>query len=144
LLRPAVGCRIKWPNDIWVEGRKLGGILIEARPQDGWAVIGVGLNLAIAPEEFPPDLRQTATSLDGVEAEAARGALDASLERWVEGDAGDVLDRWRERDALKGREVAWGEGSGVADGVDDTGRLVVVTAGGDRVALGAGEVHLRL
>jgi BirA family biotin operon repressor/biotin-[acetyl-CoA-carboxylase] ligase len=143
-LRPEVECRIKWPNDIWVEERKLAGILIEARPQDGWAVIGVGLNLAIAPEEFPPELRETATSLDGVEAEAARGALDASLERWVEAGANDVLGQWRERDALKGRDVGWGEGSGVADGVDDSGCLVVVTAAGDRVALGAGEVHLRL
>ncbi len=48
---------VKWPNDVLVEGRKLAGILIEARPQDGWAVIGIGLNLTIAPDEFPPDLR---------------------------------------------------------------------------------------
>ena len=47
-------------------------------------------------------------------------------------------DRWDERSR-------WERGrSGVADGVDDRGSLVVVTAGGDRVALGAGEVHLRL
>ena len=62
-LRPGIECQIKWPNDVWLEGRKLAGILIEARPQDGWAVIGVGLNLSIAPDEFPPDLRQTAISL---------------------------------------------------------------------------------
>jgi BirA family transcriptional regulator, biotin operon repressor / biotin---[acetyl-CoA-carboxylase] ligase len=143
-LQPALACRIKWPNDIWVEERKLAGILIEARPQDGWAVIGVGLNLAIGPEEFPPELRETATSLDGVDAGGARRALDSALERWVEADGNDVLDRWRERDALIGREVGWEDGSGVADGVDDRGCLVVVTPGGDRVALGAGEVHLRL
>ena len=41
-----------------LEGRKLAGILIEARPQDGWAVIGVGLNLTIAPDEFPAELRE--------------------------------------------------------------------------------------
>ena len=56
---------IKWPNDVWLEGRKLAGILIEARPQDGWAVIGVGLNLSIARDEFPPELRETAISLFG-------------------------------------------------------------------------------
>ena len=60
--RPGIECRIKWPNDVWLDGRKLAGILIEARPQDGWAVIGVGLNLAIAPDEFPPELRETAIS----------------------------------------------------------------------------------
>ena len=40
-----VTCRIKWPNDVWIEGRKVAGVLIEARPQEGWAVIGIGLNV---------------------------------------------------------------------------------------------------
>ncbi|HET8862782.1 MAG TPA: biotin--[acetyl-CoA-carboxylase] ligase, partial [Solirubrobacterales bacterium] len=62
-LNPGVACQVKWPNDVWIEGRKLAGVLIEAKPQDGWAVIGVGLNLSIAPAEFPPDLRETAVSL---------------------------------------------------------------------------------
>src|SRR3954453_76983 len=62
-LRPESECQVKWPNDVWLEGRKLSGILIEAKPQDGWAVIGIGLNLTIAPEEFPADLRQPAVSL---------------------------------------------------------------------------------
>ncbi len=51
---------------------------------------------------------------------------------------------WRSRDALRGREISWDGGSGVADGIEDSGDLVVVAAGGDRVVLGAGEVHLRL
>jgi BirA family transcriptional regulator, biotin operon repressor / biotin---[acetyl-CoA-carboxylase] ligase len=151
-LRGGLACSIKWPNDVWVDGRKLGGVLIEARPRDGWAVIGVGLNLAIEAEEFPPELRETAISLPaggaalGGEAgrEAARVALDRSLERWVGEGAETVLGEWRARDALCGREIAWDQGSGVADGVDDRGSLLVLTAGGDRVALGAGEVHLRL
>ena len=46
-LREGIECAIKWPNDIWLEERKLAGILIEAKPQDGWAVIGVGLNLTV-------------------------------------------------------------------------------------------------
>ena len=62
-LRPDAKCMVKWPNDVWLDGRKLAGILIEARPQDGWAVIGIGLNLTIAPDEFPADLRQPAVSL---------------------------------------------------------------------------------
>src|SRR5262245_30803876 len=64
-LRPGIECQVKWPNDVWLEQRKLSGILIEAKPQDGWAIIGVGLNLSIAPEEFPPDLRHPAISLFG-------------------------------------------------------------------------------
>src|SRR5688572_6840878 len=51
-----VSCRIKWPNDVWLEERKLGGVLIEARPPH-WAVIGVGVNVSIDDADFPDDLR---------------------------------------------------------------------------------------
>jgi BirA family biotin operon repressor/biotin-[acetyl-CoA-carboxylase] ligase len=165
-LQPVIECGVKWPNDVWVEGRKLAGVLIEARPQDGWAVVGVGLNLSISPEEFPPDLRDTAVSLFDTTEEGPGGsrrslpavapvgppqtlltaaaALSHHLNRWVEAEPEAVLSAWRDRDALRGREVAWDGGSGVADGVDDRGYLLVLTAAGDRVAVGAGEVHLRL
>ncbi|HSS05243.1 MAG TPA: biotin--[acetyl-CoA-carboxylase] ligase, partial [Solirubrobacterales bacterium] len=77
-IEPGIECRIKWPNDVWVEGRKLAGVLIEAQPQDGWAVIGVGLNLSIAPSEFPPDLRETAISIFD-SGEGGRGKSRRSL-----------------------------------------------------------------
>ena len=144
-LEPGIECKIKWPNDIWTGERKLAGVLIEAKPQDGWAVIGVGLNLAILPREFPPELRESAASLSGdASPERARRALDRRLDRWVAEDPKAILASWRERDALKGREVSWSEGAGVADGISEAGNLVVVGAGGERFALGAGEVHLRL
>jgi BirA family biotin operon repressor/biotin-[acetyl-CoA-carboxylase] ligase len=141
-LQPGIECGVKWPNDVQVEGRKLAGVLIEARPQDGWAVVGVGLNLAIEPREFPPELRGTATSLQSVSSTAAATALNRRLEDWIGAEPDTVLAAWRERDALRGREVAWDGGSGVADGVDDRGYLLVRTPGGDRIAVGAGEVHL--
>ncbi len=147
-LRPGISCQVKWPNDVWLEGHKLCGILIEARPQDGWAVIGVGLNLTIAPEEFPPDLRQPAISLfagpAGTRPSAAAETLNRQLDHWVWAGDDEVLEQWRQRDGLRGREVSWEDGSGVADGVDDRGNLIVAVAGGDRVSLGAGEVQLRL
>jgi BirA family biotin operon repressor/biotin-[acetyl-CoA-carboxylase] ligase len=144
-LRPGAECMVKWPNDVWLEGRKLAGILIEAKPQDGWAVIGVGLNLSIEPHEFPDDLRQPATSLGGgVTPEVARQELDAQLSHWAHAAENEILVEWRRRDGLRGREVSWEDGSGVADGIDDRGNLVVAVAGGDRVSLGAGEVQLRL
>ena len=46
----AVECTVKWPNDVWIDGRKVAGILIEARPQEGWAIIGIGLNVDTAAE----------------------------------------------------------------------------------------------
>ena len=133
---------MKWPNDIHVSGRKLAGVLIEARPQDGWAVIGIGLNLSIEESEFPPELRETATSLGGISVAAAFAELNVQLAEWAFAEPDEVLAAWRRRDALKGRAVAWEGGSGVADGIDDRGYLVVVTPGGDRIAVGAGEVHL--
>jgi BirA family transcriptional regulator, biotin operon repressor / biotin---[acetyl-CoA-carboxylase] ligase len=146
-LRPGLESKVKWPNDVLVDDRKLAGILIEARPRDGWAVIGVGLNLTIAPGEFPEELRDTATSIFPApspqrHAEAAAGVLSDRLAAWVEADSESVLTAWRQRDALQGREIAWEGGSGVAEGVDERGYLLVRVADGERVALGAGEVHL--
>ncbi len=142
-LRSGVKCGLKWPNDVLLGGRKLAGVLIETRPQDDWAVVGVGLNLAIEPRDFPTELRETATSLDGdASLEGARSSLDERLEYWLEAARKDVLDAWRERDVLRGRKVVWSEGSGVADGVDDRGSLLVIVPNGKRLALSAGEVHL--
>ena len=74
-----VRCEVKWPNDVWIGGRKLGGVLIEARPPE-WAVIGIGINLSIAPEQFPADIRWPATSLDhGIGPDEMREALDEAL-----------------------------------------------------------------
>lgn len=137
-------CRVKWPNDVWIDERKCAGILIEARPQDGWAVIGVGVNVSITTEEFPPELRDTATSIGGdATVPQVRDALNAALTGWVEAKPETVLAEFRERDALLGRDLEWDGGSGKADGIDDKGNLLVATTEGETVSLGAGEVHLR-
>jgi BirA family transcriptional regulator, biotin operon repressor / biotin---[acetyl-CoA-carboxylase] ligase len=135
-----VSCRIKWPNDVWVDRRKLSGILVEARPAAGWAVVGIGLNTGV--REFPEELRETATTLQLPSPEAALGPLLAALDRWLVADPDAILTAWRARDALLGSTVRWQEGEGTARGIDDTGSLLVETAGGEVVALGAGEVHL--
>ena len=135
--------RVKWPNDVWIGGRKAAGVLIEARPQDGWAVIGVGVNVAIAPEEFPAELRERATSLGGeATVEEAVEALNLRLADWVTAAPEAVLDGFRKRDALMGRRISWDRGSGTAEGIDERGNLLVRGDGGDLEALGAGEVHL--
>jgi BirA family biotin operon repressor/biotin-[acetyl-CoA-carboxylase] ligase len=139
---------IKWPNDVWVDGRKVAGILIEGRPQEGWAVLGIGLNVATEADEFPPDLRETATSLraaGAAEPKTPRAALDEllpALDAWLAAPADVVLSEWRERDALRGRRVRWSGGEGVAAGVDGDGSLLVETGDGVQ-ALHAGEVHLQ-
>ena len=136
-------CAIKWPNDVWIDGRKFAGVLIEARPNEEWAVIGIGINVAIEPEEFPEELHETATSVgNGVAIEDALTALCTRLDAWIGADAGAILAAYRERDALRGRGISWADGEGTADGIADDGNLVVVGSDGERLVLGAGEVHL--
>ena len=136
--------RIKWPNDVWIEGKKVSGILAEGRPQEGWAVLGIGLN--VSTRSFPDELSEIATSLAlagvSVSREEVLGSLLASLERWLAAPQDEVLAAWRERDALSGAPVAWDGGQGTAAGITDGGALRVETDAGI-VELDAGEVHLR-
>jgi BirA family biotin operon repressor/biotin-[acetyl-CoA-carboxylase] ligase len=171
--------RIKWPNDIVVELpapkrglAKLAGILIEGRPypqghtlwgagrQEGWAVLGIGLNVAVRLDQLPPELGPGATlgaglpaATLGLETRDVEPTLDAvlqALERRLSEPAQTTLDAWRARDALLGREIAWGAvesdaqlGRGRAEGIDGTGRLLVALDGGGRTTIAAGEVHLQ-
>ena len=136
--------QIKWPNDVLLGGRKIAGILAEGRPQDGWAVLGIGLNVALRVEDLPPELHGTAGTL-GLEPgdlEPALQRLLGALERTLGLGGARLLEAYRARDALRGREVSWAGGRGRAAGIDGEGRLVVELSGGGRTALSAGEVHL--
>ena len=138
------GARVKWPNDVLLDGRKVSGVLVEARPQEGWAVLGVGVNVALSPHELPPELRDVAGTLgrDPRELEAALAELLHALAHRLSQSAPAALSELRARDALLGRAVAWAGGSGTAAGIDDAGGLLVETAAGV-TALAAGEVHLQ-
>jgi BirA family transcriptional regulator, biotin operon repressor / biotin---[acetyl-CoA-carboxylase] ligase len=150
-----VASRIKWPNDVWIDTRKVAGILIEARPQEGWAVVGIGLNVDTPPEELGPELSGSATSLRiAIDAPVDRDrVLDALLARLASrladieaSGAQAVLDDYRERDVLMGNRISWEERGatrrGDARGIDERGNLVVFTDSGERLALDSGEVHL--
>jgi BirA family biotin operon repressor/biotin-[acetyl-CoA-carboxylase] ligase len=138
-----VAAEIKWPNDVWIGRRKVAGILVEGRPQEGWAVLGVGVN--VTTESFPAALADTATSLllagASTSPDAVLADLLRSLNEWLGAPPSRVLEAWRSRDALKGERVRWSDGEGIAEGIDDSGALVVETRDG-RVTLDAGEVHL--
>jgi BirA family biotin operon repressor/biotin-[acetyl-CoA-carboxylase] ligase len=137
------GAQIKWPNDVLLGGRKVGGILVEGRPQEGWAVAGIGLNVALRRKDFPPELREIGIGM-GLEPDAIEPTLARLLEefgRWLVVAPSGVLEAVRSRDALLGHSVRWATGSGRGAGIDGEGRLVVVTDDG-HVALDAGEVHL--
>jgi BirA family biotin operon repressor/biotin-[acetyl-CoA-carboxylase] ligase len=137
---------VKWPNDVLIDGRKLSGVLVEGRPQENWAVLGIGINVALRVEQLPVGLRDRAATLglakDDLEPTLAR--LRDGLEHWLAATEADVLEAVRARDALRGRPLRWDGGSGTGAGIDGAGRLLVDLADGSSVALDAGEVHLGL
>ncbi len=134
---------LKWPNDVYVAGRKVAGILVEGRPQEGWGVVGVGVNVAVEPDAFGPELAGRAGTL-GLQPGAIEPMLAqllAALERWLTAPTQEVLEAVRARDALLGQTLTWAGGTARGAGIDEHGRLVVDTGDGFQ-ALNAGEVHL--
>jgi BirA family transcriptional regulator, biotin operon repressor / biotin---[acetyl-CoA-carboxylase] ligase len=127
--------RVKWPNDVQVEGRKVAGVLVEGRPHEGWAVVGIGVNVSAAPD-LPEAAALGRDDVEGALAELLR-ALGVRLTE----PRAATLDALRARDALLGVRVSWDGGEGVGAGIDPDGGLRVTTDTGERV-LSAGEVHL--
>jgi BirA family biotin operon repressor/biotin-[acetyl-CoA-carboxylase] ligase len=136
-----VSLRIKWPNDLLIDDRKVGGILLEvAGEQDAvdWVVVGIGLNVNTEYGELPVALRRTAVSLKtaagrDIDRSELLARLLLSLEESytdaVRNGFDDVLARFRERDYLARRSVSVqtrrGPVMGVALGVDEKGALLV-------------------
>jgi len=151
-----VRVQLKWPNDVLKDGAKLAGVLIETQsaPDGGlWTVIGVGMNLAL-PDELEQAIGRPAASapwLASMERAALMAALlerlAASLAQFEQQGFAAFSARWNRLHAWQGRPVAIVDHGatlheGVAAGVDDSGALLLDTAGG-RIAIVAGDVSLR-
>lgn len=149
---------VKWPNDIWLEGCKVGGILTETEVHAGfipWAVVGLGLNVNQGPQDFPPELAGRATSLrlalgkpvDRAELLAALlGEWDRLYATLGRNDEAALLAAWQELDVIRGRPV-WVQGTqtwaGTALHVDATGLLWVRSRDGQVHPVVAEEVSIR-
>ncbi|HEY3247150.1 MAG TPA: biotin--[acetyl-CoA-carboxylase] ligase [bacterium] len=150
----ATGLRtgVKWPNDIMIRSRKLGGVLVEGT--GAFAIGGVGINANVALEAFEPAMQHTVTSLQAITgrpldlAGLAAGLL-LSLEQYyprLQTDRTWILDEWRRRSVALGRAVhviGATTFDGVVEGLDESGALLVRTADGVK-AVSAGEVSIRL
>lgn len=138
------GAQIKWPNDVLLGGRKLAGVLVEGRPQEGWSVLGIGVNVALDPAALPPELRERVATLgrQAAQLEPALAELLAALERRLAEPPAQAVAALRARDALLGRPLKWAGGEGSGAGIDEDGGLRVELRDGRTTVLRAGEVHL--
>lgn len=135
---------IKWPNDLYADGRKLAGILVEAAGP--WAIIGVGINVGVSVDELPQELRGRATSLRvcGVEADRldVLVATVREIERALaEPDHEQLLRSWRAKCGMLHQHVRLGHDGQVIEGtvidLDPREGLVVRRISGEIVHLPA-------
>lgn len=140
--------RLKWPNDVMLDGRKICGILAEAR--DGVVVLGIGLNVNQEACEFPPTPHYPPTSLRVVTGRVhARApllvellqALEATYDEWQAGGLEALHAEIIARDYLAGRPVLVDGAEAMALGIDVSGALAV-EIGGVRRLVESGEVAL--
>ena len=148
--------RLKWPNDLWLDDRKLGGILIETAsaiggdpgPAARYAVVGVGINLAPRPPDglsiAPAALRELLPAIDAPQALLAlTEPLVRTLQAFETFGFAPFQARFNARDALRERAVALSDGTaGTAHGASETGALLVHTAHGMH-AVTSSEVSVR-
>jgi BirA family biotin operon repressor/biotin-[acetyl-CoA-carboxylase] ligase len=154
-LPQSVRVEIKWPNDVLLDRRKASGINLPAQLEGdrvAWLVLGIGVNVNLAPEDFPPELVGLATSLaiaagSPQDRVAFAGALLERLELWLDRlraqGLAPVLDLYRDYFRMRGSRVRVGgpgiarEIEGIADGLAEDGALVVRTPRGlERVLAG--------
>jgi BirA family biotin operon repressor/biotin-[acetyl-CoA-carboxylase] ligase len=143
--------RLKWPNDVLKDGRKLAGILIELQ-SNTTAVIGIGLNLRL-PDAMPAAMRETSAALDAeIDANKLLAALLVELLPVIDGFAGGgfaaLRDEWLARHAWAGKPVRvlaspGAAVEGICAGVAEDGALLLETAAGVQRIL-SGDVSLRL
>jgi BirA family transcriptional regulator, biotin operon repressor / biotin---[acetyl-CoA-carboxylase] ligase len=147
--------RLKWPNDLWLADRKLGGILIETASSVAggpaaarYAVVGVGINLAPRPSEglstSPAALQELLPGMDAGQALLRIAEpLVRTLQAFETFGFAPFQARFNARDALRARAVTLSDGTaGTAHGAGETGALLVHTAHGMHVVTSS-EVSVR-
>lgn len=149
-----VDTRLVWPNDVTVDGRKLGGILCELASRGGgvdWAVAGVGINVAASPRVDAPRWEPISVreALGGPRSRqevliAVLRGLSSAYARWCAGDDAGIVAAFGDRDALAGRRVRVAVGdreqAGIADGIGIGGQLRIRADDGTLSEVASGEV----
>ena len=153
--------RIKWPNDLLLNDKKVCGILSEMQLDENgsidYAVVGIGINVNLKLEDFPLELRDTATSLNLALKKnyTCTEVLDDIMKefeslynQWLEFGANAVLEPWREMNCTLNRLVFVKDNdevifSGTVTAIDETGSIVVTNEEGACQSFDFGEISIR-
>lgn len=142
--------QLKWPNDVWLQDRKLAGILIETASVGAmrYAVIGVGVNIAAREARglstAPASLQELLPGIDAPQTlQRLAAPLVEAVKRFEVLGLAPFLEMFHARDALAGRDVTLSDGTaGQARGVDGSGALLVHTSAGLR-KINSAEISVR-
>jgi BirA family biotin operon repressor/biotin-[acetyl-CoA-carboxylase] ligase len=150
--------RIKWPNDLMLSGKKLGGILTEIRAEIdkiNLAVIGIGINVNMAEKDFIEEIHSVATSIKKESGKnCSRNELIIEILRQFERFYGilikkgknTLLDQWKRLSSTIGKNVKVVIGDetliGLAEDIDDNGMLILKLDSGLRRQISAGDITL--
>ncbi len=151
--------RLKWPNDVLLNGKKCCGILCETHPTptgESGVIVGIGINANHSPADFPDELKSSATSLK-IEtgnstdrqdlAIALISHLDKQYDAFLSDEEPTIIEKWLENSDMVGKKITVTHGNtatpGTALGLDSQGRLLVLSDKGEELAFDSGEVSLQ-
>lgn len=152
---------IKWPNDILYEGRKVCGILSEMKLDENgfveYAIIGIGINVGLKPQDFPPELRGTAASLNAslqkdyscaYVLEHILTEFEPLYRKWLAEGSAAIMEPWKKLSCTLGKKVFVKDDdeiifSGEALGITSEGALIVRDADGVSQSFDFGEISIR-
>ena len=153
-----LNARIKWPNDIMINGKKMGGILTEMKTDGGRISIlgvGIGINVNMTRNMMDSEIEALATSVEIEKGEAVdrtdlfRNIL-AELEKYykilLNGDKGALINEWLSLNSTIGRRVKVQNQdkvmTGIAEGISEKGELVLILSSGEKKIISAGDVTI--
>ena len=156
----ALAVQVKWPNDLYINTRKVAGILCDLRAEMDclhFLVLGIGINVNIPRNAFPPECRETATSLTVETGEVVNRArlvvrileeLEEACDVWLASGLPAFIGAWRQRSLYRGRRVTADTGGreplqGVIRDLRHDGALLLETDGGEIRPLYSGDVSLQ-
>ncbi|MFA5353152.1 MAG: biotin--[acetyl-CoA-carboxylase] ligase [Thermodesulfovibrionales bacterium] len=154
----SVPASIKWPNDIMISGKKIGGILTELRAEGEriiHAIMGIGINVNILADEMPEEIRETATSL-AIETGTGVNRTDLSVrilreidswyERLLREGSAPVREEWLRLSSTIGKTVKVTMPAetitGKATGIDETGMLLLSLSDGSERVINSGDLTM--